>query len=187
MSAWPTAARDEREASAPVCLQCGMPATSAGGTFCRRCGLPYGAPPRRDMAPTCPICYQDAAGDGRFESFVPGRGRVDMVRHMAEHAQHPVGDDDFLEGLREGDQVRVGKWSAPFDLVRRYLVLGVVDAGRSRRLLHNALLVAMGQVARWGPDATVVGDQPEWAEARRALAHLMERYHRHPAAVRVMR
>jgi len=42
----------------------------------------------------------------------------------------------------------------------------------------------MGQVARWGLDASVVGDQPEWAEARQALAHLMERYHRGLATVR---
>jgi hypothetical protein len=106
---------------------------------------------------------------------------------MAEHSAAPVGDDEYLESLREGDSVRVGRWMAPFELVRRYLVLGVVDAGRSRRVLHNALVLAMGQVARWGPDATVVGDQPEWAEARQALAHLMERYHRIPAPLRCER
>ncbi|MGO9207071.1 MAG: hypothetical protein ACLQBX_12995 [Candidatus Limnocylindrales bacterium] len=173
--------------SLPVCLQCGVAATSAGGTFCRRCGLPYGAPPRAYMAPTCPICYRDAAADGRFESVVSGQGRVDLVRHMAEHTQAPVGDDEYLESLREGESVRVGRWMAPFELVRRYLVLGVFDAGRSRRVLHNALVLAMGQVARWGPDAVVVGDQPEWAEARQALAHLMERYHRIPAPLRSAR
>jgi hypothetical protein len=134
------------------------------------------------MAPICPICYRDAAADGRFVSVVPGQGRVDLVRHMAEHSAAPVGDDEYLESLREGESVRVGRWMAPFELVRRYLVLGVVDAGRSRRVLHNALVLAMGQVARWGPDATVMGDQPEWAEARQALAHLMERYHRLPPA-----
>jgi hypothetical protein len=106
---------------------------------------------------------------------------------MAEHTQAPVGDDEYLESLREGESVRVGRWMAPFDLVRRYLVLGVVDAGRSRRLLHNALVLAMGQVARWGPDAAVVGDQPEWAEARQALAYLMERYHRVPSRLRSAR
>ena len=162
----------------PVCLQCGVPAVSSGGSFCRRCGLPYGAPPRRFMAPTCPICYRDAGDDGRFESIWPGRGRVDLVRHMAEHADAPVGDDEYLESLREGEHVRVERWRAPYELVRRYLVLGVVDAGHSRRLLHNALLVAMGQTARWGTAAVIVGDQPEWAAAREALARLMERYHR---------
>ncbi|MGC8635215.1 MAG: hypothetical protein ACP5VP_11285 [Candidatus Limnocylindrales bacterium] len=175
MSHEPKEERQVPTAALPVCLQCGMAAASPGGTFRRRCGLPYGAPPRAYMAPTCPICYRDAAEDGRFESVVPGHGRVDLVRHMAEHTAAPVGDDEYLETLREGEQVRVGRWSAPFDLVRRYLVLGVVDAGRSRRVLHNALLLAMSQMARWGPDGSVVGDQPEWAEARQALSRLMER------------
>ncbi len=170
-------------ASLPVCLQCGVQATIAGATFCRRCGLPYGAAPRPYMAPTCPVCYRDAGADGRFDSLVnPRLGRVDLVRHMAEHAQVPVGDDEYLESLREGDTVRVERWTAPFDLVRRYLVLGVVDGGHSRRVLHNALLMAMGQVARWGPDAVLVGDQAEWAEARAALVRLMDRYHRVPPA-----
>ncbi len=164
----------------PVCLQCGTQATGAGATFCRRCGLPYGAPPRRYMAPTCPICYRDAADDGRYESLLRHGRRLDLVQHMAEHAEAPVGDDEYLESLREGDQIRVERWRAPYDLVRRYLVLGVVDGGHSRRVLHNALLTAMGQVARWGSAPTIVGDQPEWAEARAAVARLMERYHRVP-------
>ena len=169
--------------SLPVCLQCGVQSTGSGATFCRRCGLPYGEAPRAYMAPTCPICYRDAADDGRFESLLrPGGTRVDLVHHMTEHGQAPVGDDEYLEGLREGDRVRVERWTAPYDLVRRYLVLGVVDGGHSRRVLHNALLMAMSQVARFGPDVVLVGDQPEWAEARAALARLMERYHRVPPA-----
>ncbi len=98
--------------SLPVCLQCGVQSTGSGATFCRRCGLPYGEAPRAYMAPTCPICYRDAADDGRFES----------------------------------------------------------------------LLMAMSQVAPFGPDVVLVGDQLEWAEARAALARLMERYHRVPPA-----
>ena len=187
MSPGSNGGREVPAVSLPVCLQCGMATASAGGTFCRRCGLAYGAPPRAYMAPTCPICYRDAADDGRFESVVPGQGRVDLVRHMEEHSGAPVGDDDYLESLREGESVRVGRWSAPFELVRRYLVLGVIDAGRSRRILHNALLLAMGQMVRFGPDATVVGDQPELAEARQALANVMERYHRLPAPLRSTR
>src|SRR5450756_449869 len=31
----------------PACLQCGSVATRPGITFCRRCGLPYGSPQRR--------------------------------------------------------------------------------------------------------------------------------------------
>ena len=41
---------------------------------------------------------------------------------MREHDRHPVGDDEWLETLREGDRLRWGRWSAPFDTVRRYLV-----------------------------------------------------------------
>lgn len=160
-----------------MCLECGVEAADQRARFCRRCGLAYGAPPRPYRAPTCPVCYRDAATDGRFDSLFPGGGRVDLVRHMAEHEKRPVGDDEFLETLREGDLVRVGRWRVPYDLLRRYLVLGVVDGGRSRRFLHNALIVAMGQVARWGAEVPVVGDEPEWADARRALVQLMERYH----------
>ena len=46
-----------------------------------------------------------------------------------EHDRHPVGDDEWLETLREGDRLRWGRWTAPFDVVRRYLVTGQVDAG----------------------------------------------------------
>ena len=42
--------------------------------------------------------------------------------------------------------------------------------------------MAMSQVAPFGPDVVLVGDQLEWAEARAALARLMERYHRVPPA-----
>jgi hypothetical protein len=167
----------EREPMGTVCLECGIPAPSSGGAFCRRCGLPYGAPPRPYRSPTCPICYRNASDDGRFDSLIGGY-RADLVRHIAEHEQVPVGDDDFLEGLREGDTARIGRWTVPFDLLRRYLVLGVVEAGRSRQVLHNALLSAMAQMSRWGPDAVVIGDQPELAEARAELAEVMERYHR---------
>ncbi len=55
---------------------------------------------------------------------------------------------------------------------------GVVDAGRSRAARHDAIVTAMTQLARWGPDASVFGDEPEWAAARAAVAELMERYHR---------
>src|SRR5690349_476616 len=90
-------------ASDAVCLQCGMVA-GPGVTFCRRCGLPIGDPPRWDASlPACPICYQSVGDDGRIESFEPMRGRVDLVAHLTEHDRHPVGDDDYLESLRAGD------------------------------------------------------------------------------------
>ncbi len=136
------------------------------------------------MAPTCPICYRDAGSDGRFDSLVGGRARVDLVCHQEEHALVPVGDDEYLESLREGDVVRIGRWRVPFDLLRRYLVIGVVDAQRSRQALHDALLVAMSQVARWGEAAVMPDDRPEWAEARAALAAVMERYHGVPSRLR---
>src|SRR4026207_1850987 len=115
------------------CLQCGTPAIREDATFCRRCGLPYGDTPRADAElPTCPICYLTVDDDGRTGSLeLPGRrvGRaprparrrgVGRRRHMAEHGRHPCGEDGWLETLREGDKLRWGRWSAPFETVRRY-------------------------------------------------------------------
>ena len=117
-----------------ACLQCGTPSDNARGAFCRRCGLPYGEPPRPTAElPSCPICYRTVDDDGRLPSLERPATRVDLVRHRAEHDRHPVGDDDWLDSLRSGDQIRVGRWSAPFETVRRYLVTGQVEAGRNRR------------------------------------------------------
>ena len=63
-------------------------------------------------------------------------------------------------------------------LVRRYLVTGIVSAGRRRQMEHDTIVTAMTQLARWGAGVEVFGDQPEWASARQAVASLMERYHR---------
>jgi len=101
---------------------------------------------------------------------------VDLVRHQAEHETHPVGDDDWLDSLREGDRIRIDRWFANFEVVRRYLVTGQVDAGRGRALAHDAIVNAMTQIKRWGPNGVVLGDQPEWAAARFAVSQLMERY-----------
>ncbi|HEX7948702.1 MAG TPA: hypothetical protein VF494_00020 [Candidatus Limnocylindrales bacterium] len=160
-----------------ACLQCGTPAGSSRASFCRRCGLPFGEPPRGDVElPTCPICYRSVDDDGRLPSLAHYGLRVDLVRHRAEHDLHPVGDDEWLETLRVGDRIRIGRWSAPFDVVRRYLVTGQVEAGRGRALAHDAIVNAMTQIRRWGTTGQVFGDQPEWAEARAAVAQLMERY-----------
>lgn len=162
-----------------ACLQCGTPSDSARGTFCRRCGLPYGEPPRPTAElPSCPVCYRTVADDGRLPSLERPGTRVDLVRHRAEHDRHPVGDDDWLDTLRSGDKIRVGRWSAPFETVRRYLVTGQVEAGRNRALAHDAIVTAMTQINRWGPDADVFGDLPEWKAARAAVVALMERYGR---------
>ena len=123
-------ARTRREPIAVIttsCLQCGTPAARPDATFCRRCGLPYGDAPRADAElPTCPTCYRTVDDDGRTDSLdLPGL-RVDLRHHMAEHDRHPVGDDEWLETLREGDKIRWGRWTAPFDTVRRYLVTGLV-------------------------------------------------------------
>lgn len=166
-------------AQLPACLQCGTVARRPGVAVCGRCGLPFGAPPREDARlATCPVCYRETDPDGLIASPLPGGWRVPLPRHIHDHEQAPVGDDDLLESLREGDRIRIGRWRAPFDLVRRYLVTGVVDAGRSRAAQHDAIVTAMTQLARWGPGAAVLGDQPEWAEAREAVAALMTRYHR---------
>ena len=124
-----------------VCLQCGTPAAREDATFCRRCGLPYGDAPRAHAElPSCTICYRTVDDDGRLDSLdLPGL-RVDLRRHMAEHDRHPVGDDDWLDTLREGDRLRWGRWTAPFETVRRYLVTGQIDAGRNRQLAHDLIV-----------------------------------------------
>ena len=166
-------------ASGSACLQCGTPRPSSAIAFCRRCGLPYGAPPRVEAElPSCPVCYEVVGDDGRLPSFRPGRGRIDLVEHMAEHENNPVGDDDYLESLRRGDRIVIDRWEAPFDLVRRYLVTGAFDGGRRREYQHSAIVTAMSQLKRWGPDAELFGDQAEWKLAREAVTLLMERYHR---------
>ena len=162
-----------------VCLQCGTVSSAAVAVVCRRCGLRFGAPPRETaVLPSCPVCYATVGDDGRLPSFRSALQRIDLVAHMAEHDDFPPGDDDYLETLRAGDRIVIGRWTAPFDVVRRYLVTGVVDAGRNRTMQHNAVISAMAQVARWGPDARILGDQEEWIAARRAISELMERYHR---------
>jgi hypothetical protein len=95
---------------------------------------------------------------------------------MTEHDRHPVGDDDWLESLREGDKIRWGRWTAPFDTVRRYLVTGQVEAGRNRQLAHDLIVTAMTQIRRFGNEGVILGDQPEWQAARVAVSQLMERY-----------
>ena len=60
--------------------------------------------------------------------------------------------------------------------VRRYLVTGQIDAGRNRALAHDAIVTAMTQLNRWGPDADIMGDLPDWKAARAAVTALMERY-----------
>lgn len=163
----------------PTCLRCGLESTRPEATFCRRCGLTYGAPPPElaDL-PACPICYTEAEPDGRFPSrALPGL-RVGLPEHRREHERFPVGDDEWLESLREGDRIRVGRWYAPFEQVRRYLVTGAVEGGHLRRLQHDAVTLAMSQIKRWGTSAEIMGDQPDWRDARAAIAALMERYHR---------
>ncbi|MBA2720786.1 MAG: hypothetical protein H0U52_16330 [Chloroflexi bacterium] len=168
-----------RPATEPVCLQCGMVAASAEVSFCRRCGLPIGAAPRAAAAlPSCPICYATVGDDGLLVSFRQRTARIDLVAHMFEHDQYPVGDDEYLESLRAGDMIRIGHWQAPFDLVRRYLVTGAIDGGRNRSFQHSTIVTAMSQLRRWGPEADIFGDQEEWRAARQAVTDLLERYQR---------
>ena len=111
--------------------------------------------------------------DGSLELPRPARGPPPA---HARARPPPVGDDDWLETLREGDKLRWGRWTAPFETVRRYLVTGQVDAGRNRQLAHDMIVTAMTQLRRWGTDGGILGDQPEWAAARTAVSELMERY-----------
>jgi len=161
-----------------VCLQCGTVASRTGVQICRRCGLRFGeAPPHFARLAACPICYRTSDGDGRFPSQRHAGRRLDVNAHVDEHERYPVGDDAWLESLRDHDRIRIGRWSAPFDLVRRYLVTGAVDAGRNRLAQHNAIVMAMTQIQRWGRDPQVMGDQDEWRAAREAVGLLMDRYH----------
>lgn len=162
-----------------TCLQCGTVARRPGVTFCSRCGRPFGTAPDPGAALlTCPICYRDADADGLIPSPRSPGTRVPLPVHQREHDQAPVGDDEWLESLREGDGVRIGRWRAPFDLVRHYLVTGIVDGGRLRAVRHDTIITAMTQISRWGTQVQIIGDEPDWAEARAAVGRLMERYHR---------
>jgi hypothetical protein len=162
-----------------VCLQCGTPAHHARASRCRRCGLAYGEPPRATGSlATCPICYRVTDEDGMLRSLANGARRLNLLDHVAEHEAYPVGDDEYLESLRRGDRIVIERWEAPFDVVRHYLVTGVISGGQTRSAAHGVIVMAMSQLARFGPDATMVGDEPEWRAARDAVSRLMERYHR---------
>lgn len=173
------ARRPEPVAAPRSCRQCGQIPANPAATICRRCGIPFGEAPRADAElPTCPICYRTVDDDGLLPSLA-GHGRRPIAEHLAEHDRFPVGDDDWLESLREGDRIRVGRWHAPFDLVRRYFVTGAIDGGRRRAIQHDTIVTAMSQLARWGgSSAMILGDQAEWREAREAVSVLLERYHR---------
>ena len=162
------------------CRQCGAHQPDPATAFCRRCGIPFGsAPPADAQLPSCPVCYRTVDDAGLLASLTGSGRQVSIAEHIHEHDRHPVGDDEWLETQRAGDRVRVGDGWAPFDLVRRYLVTGVVDAGRGRRYQHDAIVTAMSQVARWGAgDIDVYADQDDWRAARLAVTRMMERYHR---------
>ncbi len=171
------------------CQRCGY-RPPAPARVCRRCGLPYGAPPPEvdddGEFIECPICYVVSDRHGLFEPYEFAGSRQTYERHVLGHELHPVGDDDFLESLREGDEIRIGSWRAPFDLTRRYLVTGQFDGGRQRQYQHNALVLAMASLARSEerpepPKRSFLsrftrGDQEAVASARRAVAEVMERY-----------
>jgi hypothetical protein len=168
-------------ATARSCRQCGAIQPNPGVTFCRRCGIAYGSAPSAEaQLPSCPVCYRTVADDGLLPSLAPGSGRrLPIAEHLDEHERYPVGDDDWLESLRVGDRIRIGEAWAPFELVRRYLVTGMMDAGRGRAVLHDAVVTAISQLARWGSaEVDMLGDQEEWRAARQAVTRLMERYHR---------
>jgi len=134
--------------TARVCQRCGF-ASAGPASFCRRCGLPFGAAPvavEGDLPPECPVCYATVGRDGMFPD---GRGgRATYERHAYGHEQRPVGDDGYLETLRTGGEVAIGRWRAPFDLTRRYMVTGRWDGGRGREYAHNAVVVAMVSASR---------------------------------------
>ena len=164
----------------PSCLQCGALRPNPGVTFCRRCGIPYGSAPSAEaQLPSCPVCYVTVDDAGLIASPAGSGRRQAIAEHLVEHERYPVGDDDWLETLRVGDRIRIGQGWAPFDLVRRYLVTGIVDGGRGRQYQHDAIVTAISQVARWGTgEIDVFADQDDWRAARLAVTRMMERYHR---------
>jgi len=147
--------------SGNVCLRCGY-ASTGPAAFCRRCGLPFGAAPQveaRDGPGECPVCYARADRSGLFPA--PGGGRTSYERHAYDHEVRPVGDDDWLETLREGDQVAIGRWRAPFDLTRRYVVTGQWDGGVGRTYVHNAVILAMVGASRDAAQGIAAAPPPE--------------------------
>ncbi len=167
----------------PSCRQCGAVQPAAAIGFCRRCGIPWdSAPSAQAELPCCPICYLTVDADGLLAALAGSHRRLPIADHILEHERYPVGDDDWLETLRVGDRIRVGQGWAPFALVRRYLVTGLLDGGRGRSFQHDAIVTAISQVARWGTgEIEVFADQDDWREARQAVTQLMERYHRQRA------
>jgi hypothetical protein len=81
-------------------------------------------------------------------------GRTTYEQHAYDHEVRPVGDDDWLETLRDGDDIVIGRWRAPFTLTRRYLVTGQWDGGRDRTYAHNAVVLAMVGASRDAHDGT---------------------------------
>ena len=163
-----------------VCLQCGTPSDQGRGAFCRRCGLPYGQPPRATAElPTCPICYRTVDDDGRLPSL-ERHGVARRPRPSPGRTRPPSGRRRRLARIAptRATGYPIGKWHAPFDTVRRYLVTGQVDAGRNRALAHDAIVTAMTQIKRWGPHGDIFGDLPDWKAARQAVVEMMERYAR---------
>ena len=117
---------------AVVCLQCGTPAGHGRGLLSSLRAAVWRPAEGRRRASDMPGLLSDRGRRWAPPGPEPWGLRVDLVRHQAEHDRHPVGDDDWLESLREGDRIRIGRWTAPFDTVRRYLVTGQVEAGRDR-------------------------------------------------------
>jgi hypothetical protein len=155
-----------------VCLRCGY-ASTGPAAFCRRCGLPFGAAPQveaGDGPGECPVCYARADRSGLFPA--PG-GRTSYERHAYDHEVRPVGDDDWLETLRGGDEITIGRWRAPYDLTRRYLVTGQWDGGAARTYVHNAVILAMVGASRDAAEGKTTAPAPE--PPRRAALGLFRR------------
>ncbi len=151
------------EPAVRTCQRCGYSAATTAG-FCRRCGLPYGAAPAvvaADAPAECPVCYARADRAGMYPA--PGGGRTTYERHAYDHEQRPVGDDDWLETLRDGDEIVIDRWRAPFDLTRRYMVTGQWEGGKERAYAHNAVILAMVDASRGG-DATRGTEPPATAK-----------------------
>ena len=172
------------------------PSATAGrtGTFasmialaCLQCGTPAIRDDRHVLPPLRPAVRRAAArrrGAADLSDLLPrpstttaGR-RASTCRacastsrhHMVEHDRHPVGDDEWLETLREGD--RSGGAAGP----RRSTPSAATSSpgrstpGRNRQLAHDVIVTAMTQIRRWGPNGDDLR-RPARVEGRAGRRH----------------
>ena len=160
-----------------VCLQCGTPSEQGRGHSAGDAGC-HTASHRGPRS----SCQPARSATGAWTTTADSRLWIRPVCAWIWCATGPstIGTPSATTNgwspCAKGGRIRVGRWTAPFDTVRHYLVTGQIEAGRNRALAHDAIVTAMTQSKRWGTHGDIVGDQPNWKAARAAVTDLMERY-----------